>query len=225
VDGYIKSIERRPGEVVKAGQLLVTLDNTDLAQSLDKWKVEYTKLDREYGDALGQEDAAAIVVARARLAQVKAQVEQSERELARSSLVAPIDGVVVSSGLEDSIGMPVKLGQELVTIAPQGAYRIVAEIDEQDVGMIDAGQTGNVVFAALASQRLPVSVTRISPVARTIDQRNSFEVDAELQNSDVSLYHGLTGVARIDIEQRPLASVLWLRISQRVQRLFWRLVG
>jgi len=225
VDGYIKSVERRPGEKVKAGQLLVTLDSTDLAQTVDKWKVEYAKLDREYGDALGQEDAAAIVVARARLAQVRAQVEQSERELARSALVAPIDGVVVSSGLDESIGMPVKLGQELVTVAPEGAYRIVAEIDEQDVAMINAGQNGNVVFAALANQHLPVSVTRISPVARTIEQRNSFEVDAELENRDVLLYHGLTGVARIDIEKRPLAAVVWLRVAQRAQRLFWRLVG
>lgn len=225
VDGYIKSVERRPGERVSAGQLLVTLDSTDLAQTLDKWQIEYSKLDREYGDALGQEDAAAIVVARARLAQARAQVEQAERDLARSALVAPIDGVIVSSGLDESIGMPVRLGQELVTVAPEGAYRIVAEVDEQDIAMINDGQTGNVVFAALANQRLPVAVTRISPVARTIEQRNSFEVDAELESRNVSLYHGLTGVARIDIEKRPLAAVIWLRVTQRVQRLFWRLVG
>jgi multidrug resistance efflux pump len=225
VDGFIKSVSRRPGEKVSAGDLLVTLDSTDLKQTLEKWRVERSKLEREYRDALSQDNASDIVVTRARLTQANAQVAQAERDLDRSALVTPIDGVVVSQDLHETVGMPVKLGQELVTVTPEGAYRIVAEVDEQDISMVSAGQRGNVVFAALANQYLPVSVTRISPVAQTIEQRNSFEVDAKLNDPNLSLYHGLTGVARIDIDRRPLASVLWLRITQRTRRLFWRLVG
>lgn len=225
VDGYIKSVEHWPGERVESGQLLITLDDADLLQSLEKWRVEQVQLDREYRAALSQDDAAAIVVARARLAQATGQFEQAGRELLRSQLVAPIDGVLVSGDLHEAVGMPVKRGQELLTVAPEGAYRIVAEIDEQDIGMITVGQSGNVVFAAMADQYLPVSVARISPVARTLDRRNMFEVDGEMTEAGVSLYHGLTGVARIDIDQRMLVSVIWLRVKQRLQRLTWRLIG
>lgn len=225
VDGFIKSVMNRPGDLVSAGQLLMTLNDEDLIRAVEKWRVETSQLDREYRDALSQDDAAEIVVARARHAQANVQLEQAERELTRSRLMAPIAGVLVSGDLQDSIGMPVQRGQELLTIAPQNAYRIVAQVDEQDIGFVAAGQRAHVVFAAISEQALPITVNRISPVARTVDGRNMFEVDGMLERSDTPLYHGLTGVARIDVERRPVASVIWLRISQRLQKLYWRLVG
>lgn len=225
VDGFIKSVNNRPGDRVSTGQLLMTLNDEDLIQAVEKWRVETSQLDREYRDALSQGNAADIIVARARHTQAKVQLDQAERELARSRLVAPIAGVLVSGDLQDSIGMPVQRGQELLTIAPQNAYRIVAQVDEQDIGFISAGQRAQVVFAAISDQALPITVSRISPVARTVDGRNMFEVDGVLERGNTPLYHGLTGVARMDVERRPVASVLWLRLSQRVRRLYWRLVG
>ena len=225
VDGFIQSVGGRPGDEVTAGQLLLTLDDADLTQAVEKWRVESAQLDREYRDALSQDDAAEIVVARARFTQAKVQLEQARRELARSKLTAPISGVLVSGDLQDSIGMPVKRGQELLTIAPPNAYRIVAEVDERDIGFIRSGQSAQVVFAAFSEQQIPVLLKRISPVARTVDGRNVFEVDGEISDSQAPLYHGLTGVARIDVAHRSVASVLWLRISQRLRQLYWRVVG
>ena len=217
----------RSGQVIRSipNELLVTLDDEDLVRTVEKWRVEASQLDREYRDALSQDDAAEIVVARARLSQATVQLEQAETDLTRTRLRAPIAGIVVSGDLQDSIGMPVKRGQELLTIAPQSAYRIVAAVDEQDIGFVSAGQKAHVVFAAISSEAVPIVVDRISPVARTIDGRNVFEIDGLLQAEGVALYHGLSGIARIDVDQRPVASVLWLRMSQRLRRLFWRLVG
>lgn len=225
VDGFIQSVLHRPGDRVLAGELLVAMDDSDLRQATEKWRVETEQLDREYRDALSQDDAAEIVVARSRLDQAKGQYGLAVRELERSQLVAPIDGVLVSGDLRESIGMPVKRGQELLKVAPEDAYRIVAEVDEQDIALIQTGQTGRVIFSALSDQDLPVKVTRISPVARVLDHRNMFEVDGEIQASDVPLYHGLTGRARLEIDSRPLGQIVWLRIRQRIQKLTWRLIG
>ncbi|MFK7963019.1 MAG: efflux RND transporter periplasmic adaptor subunit [Burkholderiaceae bacterium] len=225
VDGFIKSVAQRPGDPVNRNELLVTLDDEDLVRTVEKWRVEASQLDREYRDALSQDDAAEIVVARARLSQATVQLEQAETDLTRTRLRAPIGGIVVSGDLQDSIGMPVKRGQELLTIAPQSAYRIVAAVDEQDIGFISAGQKAQVVFAAISSEAVPIVIDRISPVARTKDGRNVFEIDGLLQADGVALYHGLSGIARIDVDQRPVASVFWLRLSQRLRKLFWRLVG
>ncbi len=225
VDGFIRSVSHRAGDRVAAGELLVALDDADLRQAAEKWRVETEQMDREYREALSQDDAAEIVIAKSRLDQARGQYELASRELERSRLVAPIDGIGVSGDLSESIGMPVKRGQELLKVAPEAAYRIVAEVDEQDISMVRVGQTGHVVFSALSDQDLPVQVTRISPVARVLDSRNMFEVDGQIQATEVALYHGLTGRARLEVKTVTVAQMVWLRVSQRMRKLIWQLLG
>ena len=91
--------------------------------------------------------------------------------------------------------------------------------------MIKPGQVGEVLFAALGDQSMQVETGRVSPVAQTVDQRNMFEVDNRLLGQLPTLYHGMTGVARIDIDERTLGSIVWLRLGQKIKRLTWRLIG
>ena len=225
VDGFIKTVLHQPGDQVKAGELLVTLNDEELKREFDKWQVEVRQLDRSYREALSKEDAAEIVLARAKRDQAIVQLQLAEYELTQTQLVAPIDGFVVSGDLSDALGSPVERGQELFKIAPADTYRIVAQVDEQDIAMIKPGQVGEVLFAALGDQSMQVETGRVSPVAQTVDQRNMFEVDNRLLGQLPTLYHGMTGVARIDIDERTLGSIVWLRLGQKIKRLTWRLIG
>ncbi len=225
VDGFVRSVMLRPGDAVQAGQVLVTLDDRDLALERDKSNAEVAQLDNLYREALTKDDAAQIVIARSKIEQAQAQLGLVLGQLERAQLKAPFDGVLLSGDLTQSIGMPVKRGQELMTVAPDRSFRIVAEVDEQDIAVLRNGQRAQVLFGAFAQESLSMTVTRIAPVATTLDGRNVFEVDGRVEGSAESLRPGLRGVVRVDIEPRTLGWIWWHRASQWVQRTAWRVLG
>jgi RND family efflux transporter MFP subunit len=226
VDGFIASVAARPGDAVRAGQVLGTLEDRDIALQRDKLAAEIGQLDKQYREALTREDAAQIVIARSMLEQAQAQHAIVERELERTQLKAPFDGVLIAGDLAPSKGMPVQRGQALLTVAPAQGYKVVAEVDEQDVTVLAAGQSARVLFAGLLQEPLPFTVTRISPVAVALDGRNVFEVEGRVADTDAqALRPGQRGMARIDVDQRLQAQVWWLRATHWLRRTSWQLMG
>ncbi len=226
VDGFVKSVAVRPGEKVKAGQLLLALEDRDLALDRDKSAAEVSQLDKLYREALAQDEAAAMVLARSKLEQAQAQLALLTRQIERARVVAPLDGVVLSGDLSQAVGSPVKRGQELMTVAPDQRFRVVVEVDEQDVARVQLGQNTQVMLGAFAGDALNMTLTRIAPVATAMENGNVFEVEGQVSGAMAeSLRPGLRGVARIDIEPSTVGLVWWQRVSQWWQRLVWRMLG
>lgn len=229
LDGFVASAALRPGATVQAGQVLMTLEDKDLNLDAAKWQAETAQADKKYREAQTTDDAAAIVVARAQLEQAQAQLALVLQQLERIRLKAPFDGVLLSGDYTQAVGVPVKRGQELMTVAPDRTFRIVVEVDEQDVARLREGQQAQVLFGAFDGAPLPLEVTRISPLATVVDGRNVFEVDGRITRTDADadapLRAGLRGVARIDIEPRLQGWIWWHRASQWGRQLLWRLMG
>ena len=225
MDGFVKSALLRPGTSVRAGQVLATLDDRDLLLERGRWTSETAQLDKAYRDALSKDDASQIIIAQSKLAQAQAQLDLVLAQLDRIALKAPFDGVLLEGDLTQSVGMPVKRGQELMTLAPNLSYRVVMEVPEQDVADLKTGQQAKILFAALPQEALTVNVTRISPVATTLEGRNVFEVDGRIVGSTDKLRPGLRGVARIHIEERTLGWVWWHRIQQWARRTLWQVLS
>jgi multidrug efflux pump subunit AcrA (membrane-fusion protein) len=227
VDGYVRAVAARPGQAVQIGEVIVQLEDQDLTLEREKWESEIAKLDKQYRDALSKDEAGPIVISGSKLDEARAQLALAQRQLERTALKAPFDGVLISGDLSQSIGMPVKRGQELMTMATQSAYRIVAEVDEQDIAALRIGQKAQVLFAALPEPVL-FHVARIAPVATTADGRNVFEVESNatpVAASTAPLRPGLRGVAKIEIEPSFVAAVWWRRASHWLRHTTWRLVG
>jgi multidrug resistance efflux pump len=216
----------RPGETVKSGQVLMSLDTRELALERDKWAAETAQLDKQYREALSKDEAAPIMIARAKLEQAQSQHELALRQLERSTLRAPMDGIVQSGDFTQRIGMPVKRGQELMTIAADRGWRVVADVEEQEIAPLRAGQNAQVLFAAVAgAEPLAFAVTRIAPVATQADGRNVFEVEGVPQAAGAALRPGMRGVARIEVGESTLGAI-WLERAQHAwRRMAWQLLG
>jgi multidrug efflux pump subunit AcrA (membrane-fusion protein) len=220
-DGFIASVLVRPGETVKAGQLLASLEDRDLALQRDKSAAEIGQLDKQYREALTQDDAAQIMIARAAVEQSRAQLALAESQLERSRLRAPIDGVLIGGDLSQSVGMPVQRGQSLMTVAP-----VLGQVDEQDVTDLKLDQHARVLFSAGAEQPVPFSIERISPVALTLEGRNIFEAEGRIDDATAGgLRPGQRGIARIDIDRQLNVQVWWHRATQWLRHTAWQLIG
>jgi RND family efflux transporter MFP subunit len=226
VDGFVGAVQVRAGETVKAGQVLMSLDTRELALERDKWAAELAQLDKQYREALSKDEAAPIMIARAKLEQAQSQHELAVQQLERSTLRAPMDGIVLSGDFTQAVGMPLKRGQELMTIAADKGWRVVAEVEEQEVASLREGQNAQVLFAAVAgAEPLKFALTRIAPVATQADGRNVFEVEGTPQAAGAALRPGMRGVARIDVGDSTLGKIWFERAQHAWRRLCWQLLG
>ncbi|MEO8411189.1 MAG: GAF domain-containing protein, partial [Propionivibrio sp.] len=87
VDGFLRESYVRPGDVVKAGQLLAEMADQDLALEERKWQAELTQHENAYIAAMARTDRAAFSVSRAKANEATAQLELVRSQLARMRIV------------------------------------------------------------------------------------------------------------------------------------------
>ncbi|OQX42145.1 MAG: hypothetical protein B0D82_01485, partial [Candidatus Sedimenticola endophacoides] len=138
-DGYIDSADARAGDQVVREQLLSRLDDRDLRLERLHWVGERAKLQRQYEEALATHDRAKSKVLAAQLEQNQANLDLVERQLQRTALRAPFDGLVINGDLTQLIGSAVKQGDVLFEVAPLDAYRVIMWVDEHQIGEIAEG--------------------------------------------------------------------------------------
>lgn len=221
-DGFVGSSQARAGDVVRPGQLLATMDDRDFLLEEQKWASQCGQLRKEYRHALANHKQAQANIFKARIAQAQAQMALVEKELARARLVAPIAGLVIQGDLSQSIGAPVARGEVLFTVAPLAAYRLIMQIDERDIGLVRAGQRGDLLLAAAVDRPISFTIGRITPVSISAKGRNYFRVEGRLAAQPSFLRPGMEGVAKINCGQR---SWFWLathRLHDWFRVLLWR---
>lgn len=207
-DGYVLSAPVRAGETVRRGQTLARLDDRDLRLERSRWLAERDQQERRYQVSQAQGDRASMGVLAAQINQSEAQLNLAEERMARATVVAPFDGIVVSGDLSQQIGSPVESGRLLFEIAPLQGYRVMMEVDDRDIVRLADGQRGDLVLSGMPERRLAITVSRITPVAVQRDGRNVFEVEASLEGGPPSgLRPGMEGIAKLVVGER---SLLWI---------------
>lgn len=220
-DGFLKAAHVRPGDHVKAGQVLVEMADQDLALQRRKWTSDLGQQENAYASAVARADRAAMVIALARADEARTHLELVDAELARSRILAPFDGIVVDGDLSQSLGAPVERGKPLMVMAPLERYRVVVQVDERDIADVKTGQQGSLALSALPWDALPIRVTRITPVAHAVDGRNVFDVETDITADATRIRPGLEGVAKITVGQAPLAWVGSHRLVEWVRLAVW----
>ena len=220
-DGYLKVAHVRPGDRVKQGQLMVEMADQDLSLERRKWTSELGQQESAYATALTKSDRSAMVIAQSRADEARAHLGLIEAELARSRIVAPFDGVVIQGDLSQNLGSPVERGKTLMLLAPGEKYRVVVDVDERDIGAVRVGQTGSLALSALPWDTLPITVSRVTPIAKAVDGNNVFEVETEVAAGAQPMRPGLEGVAKIGVGRRPLAWAWFHRVADWARMTLW----
>ncbi|MFN3350511.1 efflux RND transporter periplasmic adaptor subunit [Pseudorhodoplanes sp.] len=224
-NGYVREAPARAGDQVAEGQILAALDDRDLVLERLRWVTERQRKVLEHERALGERNRAEVQIIATQIEQANAQIALVDEQIARARLTAPFAGLVVSGDLTQAIGATVQRGQVLFEIAPLDSYRVILDVDESQIGDVSEGQTGALVVTALPDQPIPLTVAKITPVAKAHDGRNFFRVEARLKHSAPQLRPGMRGIAKLDVDERRVAWI-WTRSFVQWLRLFvWRWTG
>lgn len=209
-------VEERPaarGDEVAAGDVLCRLDPGVRAAELARAEAEAAKARLEFDAASklqgrGFESETRVAATRAALNAAEAGVAAARQELERTTVRAPLAGVVQEPIAE--VGTMLPVGGICATIVDSDPIVVTGQVSERDVPEVRTGVTAEV--ALVSGERAEGTVSYIS---RTADPNTrTFKVEITLSNPDGILRDGVTAEARI-----PLDSVTAHRLSPGVLTL------
>jgi len=223
-DGFIKSADVRAGEKVDVDQVLVKLDDYDLKLEESKLLSQRAKIKKEYREALALRERVKVSVLSAQISQVDANLNLVKEKLKRSSIKSPFLGVVVSGDLSQSLGAPVEKGEALFKVSPLGDYRVVLNVENENISKLKIGEEGSLRLMGLPYDELSIIVSRIIPIATAKDGGNFFRVEAKLVDSnETKLKPGMQGIAKVEVGEDNLLWVLSHTFFERIGLWLWSL--
>ena len=150
-----------------------------------------------------------LAVSRAEIARTKAQVAQmqaaldsAEEDLRNSTIVSPMDGLVLSRDVEvgDAVSSILILGSQatlVMTLGDVSEVYVKGKVDEADISKVYMGQRARIVVESLKDKKFEGKVTKISPMGVEKDNVTTFEVKVSIQNPTGELKANMTANAEI----------------------------
>ncbi|OQX96313.1 hypothetical protein B6I21_01270 [candidate division KSB1 bacterium 4572_119] len=228
VSAEIVGLYVEEGDKIEKGQLLVELDRTKLQAAVDragsnkkaaearltKAKNDYQRAQDLFNKQLSSkadlENAEAnLKLAESELEQTFASMTQAEDDLQKTRLYSPLAGVVTKVNKE--VG-EIALGSMfqadvIMTLADLSKMEVLAEIDENDVVLIDEGDTTDIEIDAIPDTTFLGVVTEIAHTATTRgrgtqEELTNFEIKIAIIEKINKLRPGMSATVDIRTESR-----------------------
>ena len=174
---------------------------------------------------------ATVAVDRAKLRQAEAQVAESEASLKQleeqlnyTTVVSPIDGVVLSRDVEvgDAVSSILVLGSTatlIFTLGDTTQVYVDGKVDEADIGNVYMGQAARIRIESFKNKIFYGKVTRIAPLGVEKDNVTTFSVRVSIDNPNGEIKAMMTANAEILIsEHKQVLAVPEQAISYDAQK-------
>ncbi|MCL5262790.1 MAG: efflux RND transporter periplasmic adaptor subunit [Acidobacteria bacterium] len=175
----------------------------------------YDNAERDYMAALNKRNVARaqISVDEAKLKQSEAQVQQAKASLAQlqeqlsyTTLVSPIDGVVLSRDVQvgDAVSSILVLGStatKVMTIGNIDKVYVKGKVDEADIGSVYLGQPAVIHIESFPNKIFHGNVTKIAPMGVDKDNVTTFEVRVSIENPGHEIKAAMTANAEIQVAE------------------------
>lgn len=170
---------------------------------------------REYLAALTRRDAATAQVgvdiaklkqARAQVLESEASLKQLEEQLSYTTIVAPMDGVILSRDVEigDAVSSILVLGSTATLVMTEGdtsQVYVQGKVDEADIAHVYMAQPARIRVESFRDRVFHGKVTKIAPLGVEKDNVTTFEVRVSIDNPGGELKANMTANAEILLDE------------------------
>ncbi len=151
-------------------------------------------------------DTARLKQARAQVAEAQASLKQLEEQLSYTTIVAPMDGVILSRDVEigDAVSSILVLGSTATLVMTEGDVNEVyvdGKVDEADIAHVYLGQPARIKVESFRDRTFNGKVTKISPMGVEKDNVTTFEVRVSINNPGGELKALMTANAEILLDE------------------------
>jgi HlyD family secretion protein len=148
-----------------------------------------------------------VSVKKAEVARAQAALDRAETDLRNSTIVSPMNGLVLSRDVEvgDAVSSILVLGSQatlVMTLGDVSSVYVLGKVDEADVGKVYLDQPARIVVESFKDKPFSGKVTKISPLGVVKDNVTTFEVRVSIQNPGGELKANMSANAEIILEER-----------------------
>ncbi len=198
------------------------IESGDISRSVyDNQKAQRDQLKEQFESALSlaRQNYAAVMTARANVANAQSQLNLSVRNQSYANVYSPIDGYV--SDRPADLGEYVSTTTKVATVVKINPLRVRIDIPEQAIPSVSVGQSVSVTTSAWPDRNFSGRIARISPNVTTTSR--TLTVEAEIENNSGVLKPGQFATVRI-LQTRAAPAVLVparsVRTESGVSRVF-----
>jgi HlyD family secretion protein len=150
---------------------------------------------------------AEITRSKAQVSQMQAALDSADEDLRNSTIVSPMDGLVLSRDVEvgDAVSSILILGSQatlVMTLGDVSEVYVKGKVDEADISKVYMGQRARIVVESLKDKKFEGKVTKISPMGVEKENVTTFEVKVSIQNPAGELKANMTANAEIILEEK-----------------------
>ncbi len=151
-------------------------------------------------------DSAKLKQARAQVMQSQASLKQLEEQLGYTTILAPMDGVILSRDVEigDAVSSILILGSTATLVMTEGdttEVYVQGKVDEADIAHVYMNQPARIKVESFRDRLFYGKVTKIAPMGVEKDNVTTFEVRVSINNPGGELKSQMTANAEIMLDE------------------------
>jgi multidrug efflux system membrane fusion protein len=201
-NGRVTQTPAEKGVIVKAGDLLATIDPSDRSARLAEAKalLQQRQAESDAAKRLAEKGFTPklnLTELAANLALAQAQVKAMEIEISHLSIESPIEGVLDERAIE--VGSYIQVADPVATIIDLDPIVLVGFATERDVGQLEIG--GEARARLLDGRDVTGKLRFIS--SRAEQQTRTFRIEVAVPNGDYAIRDGLSAELVIPIDAVP----------------------
>lgn len=218
VTGLITEVKVKENDYVKAGQVLLVLDDTAIRAQVAQYEAALENNSSIYERskklaAIGGESPQQLETDRTNYLTAKAAYDNNISQLGFYKITSPVDGIVIGTPTPagQTIVQGISEAQALLMIADMSQMQIKTLVDETDIGKIKAGQQVTFTVDAYQDKTFTGKVTSISRSATTSSNVVYYPVYAAVDSPEDLLFPTMT--ARVTIVTGERKNVLTVPLA------------
>jgi HlyD family secretion protein len=190
------------------------LDSSQAGHDSALAQVESAKAHEQALDSAIQSATAQLRVVQAMLVSARAQVDQkiaalkqSQVDLDHTTILAPVDGVVVSRQVDVGQTVAASLQAPILFTIAQDLTKMQVEtsVDEADIGRLKLEDRANFTVDAFPGETFAGTVTQIRKAPQVVQNVVTYTVIVGVENPSGKLMPGMTANVKLVVAQKPSA--------------------
>jgi RND family efflux transporter MFP subunit len=225
VEGVLTKIYIREGQHVHRGQVLAAMEDwqyrSALAEAQSKYETSLLHMNR----ALAGNDGSEAGIQRVQADYWKSEVSRAQELLDKTSLRAPIDGVVATPQVENLTGKRMQYGDGFAEIMDDSQAVVDVAMEDADVGFVKTGSAVAIKLNSYPTRTFRGNVSVVSPKGELQGESRVFFARVTLPNTDGSIRSGMGGQGKVRVGWYPSGYVLFRRPVIWIYSRLWNWLG
>jgi len=209
VDGTVLSVLHHEGDTVPAGEVIATLDPQMYRAALADAQSALAIAESDVARYREAGDSAALFEATSKREEMKAKIALEQDRLARTQLVSPAAGIIVTPRIEERVGQYFTKGSELCVVADVGTVVAEVAIPENDATLVQPDEPVAIKLNTYPTRLFRGSVTRPGTHVRQEDKDRFIVAEVRIENADGLLKTGMQGQAKVSTVRIPLIAAIF----------------